>query len=835
MRRLLRAHAAAGVLDRPSADAHAWQPVCLAGRRVGDWTLERELGRGGMSVVWLARRGEDATLQRAAIKLLPVGALTHPALVRFRREQAILARLNHPHIAHLYEAGAADDGTPYLAMEQVEGERIDHWCDRREFDLRARVQLMLDVCAAIAYAHRNLVVHADLKPSNVLVDAEGHVRVLDFGIGRLLDDRLSEATRTVWRAVTPEYAAPEQLAGEPVNTAADVFGLGALLYRLLTGQGPREHDCGAECLAPSRAVRNAQGSRDARTRLLRGDLDTIVLRALCSEPERRYASIEALSVDLRAWLDERPIAARAPSRRYRARKFIRRNRLAVVASLAVAAALLIGFATTIWQARRAHVQAVAAKQQAQRAVAVKEVLVTLLERTDPGRVAGDPPASVLLRMGSRSIRDDRSLAPATRAELLRVIGFSQRARGKYEDAQETLDAALRLYARGAVHDPVGYADTLDVRSWVAYERDHSRQALEMLRHADALLGGIRGPLTPLHAHIRTGLAEQLAESGHPAEASVMARDVVQRLRVHWRQHRHAYGYALRVLGTAADIDHRPLDAVRWLEQARRAYEPVKDAPDLANTDNELGLARWDAGQFEGAEHDFEAAVRAYTAIFGATNPTTLTVRSNAAEVLVEQGRARQAIGALQDILRETKRAYGDKPGHNVALTDYWLALAYYRSGQTRQALAPAREARRIGMDIGNGFLGRHDTMSPFVGLLQFELLQGDADAALLQQGVVDCNAPDAPTALRRWICIARALRASDRGRCRVPDIESMQRPPVDDVDRRWWLAYQLLRARCGAADVRADARRAVVSLEHGSSAPLPAWLRTRLVALKRHR
>lgn len=837
--RLLRAHESAGVLDLPAGDPGPGPHASLAGRRVGSWILESELGRGGMSVVWLGHRGEGATLQRAAIKLLPIGALARKELTRFRREQAILSRLNHPHIAHLYEAGEADDGTPYLAMERVDGKRIDAWCDRRGLDVRARVRLMLDVCEAIAYAHRNLVVHADLKPSNVLVDAEGHVRVLDFGIGRLLDERRAERTGTLLRAVTPEYAAPEQLCGEPAATPADVFGLGALLYRLLTGRAPREHVRDEAFTAPSRAL--ARGADEAqaeqiraRARSLRGDLDTIVLKALKSEPEQRYHSADGLAADLRAWLGQLPITARAPSRGYRIGKFVRRNRLAVVATAVVVLVLACGVTATLWQARRARAQAAAAKLQAQRAVAVKDVLVTLLQRTDPGRVAGDPPASELLRMGSRSIRDDRSLAPAIRVELLRVIGASQRARGKYEDARETLDVALRLYLRGDVHDPVGYADTLDTRSWVAIELDHPRLAVKMVRHADALLGGAYGPLTPLHAHIRTGLAEQLAESGHPAEASVIAENVVRRLRKNWRAHRHAYGYALRVLGTAADIDHRPRDAIRWLQRSRQAYDPLKDRSDLANVDNELGLARWDAGQFDGAEREFESAVHAYTAIFGSGNPTTLTVRSNAAEVLVEQGRARQAIGELRNILREVRRAYGDRPGHNVALTEYWLALAYYRSGQTRRALAPAREARRIGLKIGADFLARHDTVTPFVGLLRFEL-QRNADADLLQQGVADCNAPDAPTALRRWICIARALRARDRGRCRIPAIEPTDASPTDAVDRRWWAAYHLLRAQCGPAAARADELRIAAALGSGTESPFPAWLKTRLAAAGTHR
>lgn len=831
VRRLLEAHERQGALDRPPRDPHWGEPSTLAGRRIGAWVLQHELGRGGMAVVWQAARGSGKATRQAAVKLFPVGALARHELARFHREQAILGRLSHPHIAHMYEAGEAGDGTPYLVMEKVDGERIDEWCDRNSLDAAARVRLVLHICAAMAYAHRNLVVHADLKPSNVMVDREGLVRVLDFGIGRLLDERFVEMTSTLMRAVTPEYAAPEQLAGEPATVATDVFGLGALLYRLLSGAGPREHARGGGIAAPSRVLRHRlrEGApgHGVRAQSVRGDLDTIVLKALRNEPDQRYGSVDAFQSDLRAWLDQMPIAARAPSRRYLLGKFMHRNRLAVTAAMAVTLVLMAGLATTVWQAQRAHVQASAARTQARRAVAVKDMLVRLLQRTDPGRVAGDPSISQMLLMGSRSIREDKGLAPENRAELLRVIGASQRARGKYQDARETLDAALKLYAREDVRDPIGHAQALETRSWVAEELDHPRRAIRMVRQADALLGGDRGPITPLHAHIRTGLAEQLAVSGDTAEASVIARNVVQRLSSNWQAHRHAYGYALRVLGTTADIDHRPLDAIRWLQQSRQVYDPVLDRASLANVANELGLARWDAGQLGGAEREFGTAVREYTAIFGADNPTTLTVRSNAAEVLVEQGRGPQAVGELREILRKFRRAYGDRPGHNVALTEFWLALAYYRSGKTAQALAPARDARRIGLEIGAGFLDRHDTVTPLIGLLGFELHR-NADADLMQQGVADCNAPEAPAALRRWICIARALRASDRGHCRLPAMQLPGSPPTDSVERRWRAAYHLLLARCGDPSRRADEWRAAKALQVKDAAGFPAWLRQRL-------
>lgn len=835
VRRLLHAHGHAGVLDRSADGVHPLPHRTLAGRRIGPWTLERELGRGGMSVVWSGSRGEGATRQRAAIKLLPVGAMVGTGSARFRREQAILARLNHPHIAHLYEAGEADDGTPYLAMEQVDGERIDVWCEQRGLAPAVRVRLVLDVCEAIAYAHRNLVVHADLKPSNVLVDDDGHVRVLDFGIGRLLDEGHAEATRTLWRALTPEYAAPEQLDGEPAATSTDVFGLGALLYRLLADQPPRGHHLDRQLTAPSRVLLRGVGDKRAaqqmsRVRLLRGDLDTIVLKALKTEPDQRYHSVDAFAADLEAWLQQRPIAARPPSRRYRIGKFVRRNRLAVAATAAVVIAVAAGVTATVWQARRANAQAAAAQLQAQRAVAVKDVLVTLLQRTDPGRVAGDPPASELLRMGSRSMRSDRSLAPAIRVELLRVIGVSQRARGQFRDARRTLDAALALYADGSVRDAVGEADTLSKRGWVAYELSDIEGAIRMFRRADALLDAGHGPFTPLHEHIRAGLVDLLIGADRPAQATAMATDLVARMRRQGRTHTHDYGYTLRLLGAAADIDHRPLQAIDWLQQSARAFDPVEDAPSLATVHNELGLADWHAGRLHAAAGEFRTALRGYAAVYGADHPRALMVRLHLASVHVEQGRPALAVTELGRVRERARTSYGDAPSRLVALADYWLARAYYRSGATDRALVPARAAWQMGQRLEPEFRAQHDTLAPFLGLLRFELHGADA-ADLLDTGLADCGTDVVRMALPRWICIARRLRQADRGQCADP-LPLIQPPalPDDGVERRWWAAWHLWRARCLGAERRAGELHAARMLAVGARPRFPAWLLARLAS-----
>ena len=258
----------------------------------------------------------------------------------------ILARLNHPNITPLVDSGIAGDGTCWLAMPLVEGERIDRWCDAHAPDAHAIVRLYLQVCSAVAYAHRNLVIHRDIKPSNVLVDDAGHARLLDFGIGQFAD-AAGERTHTLWRALTPGYAAPEQLRGAPPGTAMDVYGLGALLHRLLTGRTPQSGAADGQATArPSLLVREASDAYHRHYVPLKSDLDRVLLKALAEEPEQRYATADALADDLRRWLDGLPVLAQKPGLAYRARKFAARNRVGVVASVLLAISLAAGVTAT---------------------------------------------------------------------------------------------------------------------------------------------------------------------------------------------------------------------------------------------------------------------------------------------------------------------------------------------------------------------------------------------------------------------------------------------------------------------------------------------------------
>ncbi len=339
------------------------------GRRIGPFRLISLLGEGGMGAVYLAERDDAQFSQRVAIKILSRAVGSPEAIARFRDERQILAALEHPNIVRLLDGGSTDDHLPYLVMEHIEGTTITRYAEHHQLPVRARIALVRRVCAALLYAHQNLVVHRDIKPSNILVDADGAPKILDFGIAKLLAPSGSFArearTRTGFAMFTPEYGSPEQARGDAVSTATDIYSVGAVLYELVTGTpAHRSSGSGLEILRVICEVDPARPSAVApggRRRELAGDLDNIILKALHKEPARRYASMEQLSDDLGRWLDGLPVAARTSTMGYRARKFVRRNKAVVVATTLVAATLIVATGVSLRQARRADQQAARAE------------------------------------------------------------------------------------------------------------------------------------------------------------------------------------------------------------------------------------------------------------------------------------------------------------------------------------------------------------------------------------------------------------------------------------------------------------------------------------------
>jgi serine/threonine-protein kinase len=472
----------------------------LAGRRLGAYTLERPLGQGGMGSVWLARRSDGRYEGTAAVKLLNLALLDPVGSERFRREGTALASLAHPNIARLGDAGVTDDGQPYLVLEHVEGRPIDVYCDEERLSPERRIALFLQVLGAVAHAHANLIVHRDLKPANILVTRDGTVKLLDFGIAKLLVDGAASGTETptltevAGGALTPQYAAPEQVSGGRVTTATDVYALGVLLYLLLAGRHPTgdgsrsaaEHLKAIVDTEPPRlsvAATNAAAratSLDQMRRLYAGDLDNIVAKALKKNPDERYASVGAFADDLRRYMNHEPVRARPDSVRYRAGKFVRRNRIGV----AVGA---VGVLALVLAAARERQLRGRAEGEARKAVAVEQFLLSVFGAADPFAApetkAADVTARALLDRGARRIDTALTAQPEVRADLREALGRVYDNLGLYDSAAAQLRRSLaeRRALHGARHPDV--AQAMDRLGVVLTKQDRFADADTLLRGA----------------------------------------------------------------------------------------------------------------------------------------------------------------------------------------------------------------------------------------------------------------------------------------------------------------------------------------------------------------
>ncbi len=425
---------------------HDLGPNLVPGTRLGPYVLAEEIGRGGMGVVHRAHRADGEFQDEVVIKLMPPALDTPQRRARFLLERQLLASLRHPRIAQLLDGGFTDSGQPYLVLEYVQGEPIDIAVEQQELGLRARLRLFLAVLEAVAHAHRNLVVHRDLKPSNVLVTGDGHVKLLDFGIAKVIEENEGalSLTGTGMPLMTPAYASPEQVRGEAITTAVDVYQLGLLLYLLLTGVQP-QRDAGDSVAGLERAVCRTEIALPSSAclhpwrRRLRGDLDRILQRALAKEPARRYASADAMAEDLRRHLDGRPILASGDSAPYRAAKFISRHQVLAATIAAVAAAVIV-FAVV--DTARVRTERDRAQLEARQREEVTDLLVGLFKASgDAPARAEEVTARELLDRGVVRIRSELAEQPELRARMLGVIGEAATNVGLYEQAQPLLEEA----------------------------------------------------------------------------------------------------------------------------------------------------------------------------------------------------------------------------------------------------------------------------------------------------------------------------------------------------------------------------------------------------------
>ena len=718
---------AAAVVDEVQAELAREEEALPLGGRVGPYRLLREVGRGGMGTVYLAERADQEFRKQVALKLVKRGMDTDEVLRRFRYERQILAALEHPSIARLYDGGAAEDGRPYLVMEYVEGEPVTRACDARRLPVEARLRLFASVCEAVEFAHRNLVVHRDIKPSNVLVCADGTPRLLDFGIARLLDPDAPGAaprTRTGVRLLTPEYAAPEQRDGGPVTTAADVYSLGLVLYELLAGRRP---PAGSLVERPSAAVAGPGAEEAARLRgttperlrrLLRGDLDTIVLRALAEDARRRYPSAEQLLADVRRHLAGHPVAARGDSLAYRTAKLVRRNRAAVVAGALVLASLVGGLGAALWQAERAAGERDVALQERARAEQVSGFVLGLFEAADPlGEEGGDTlRVRALVERGAERVRRELAGQPRLQAQMLTTLGRVYTSLGLYAPAGELLGEALAL----AEHAPElarERAEALSAGAEIAARRgDHAR--VDSL-HGEvlALYASRRWPPDVAFANSLSQRGGALEILGRPEEARALHERALATLDAlePVRGMHHA-----RVINNLA-VHHASLGeharAEPLMREALAIERPVYGPrhPHVAAALNNLASTLQYQGRYGEAEAAYLEAIDIARQTLGADHSQLGQFLENLATLLADQDRHEEAEPRYREAVRIATAALGEG-SPRLAMLKRNLALNRHSLGDYAEAEALLRSAAAVlaaeyGEDhlytaLANGSLGR---------------------------------------------------------------------------------------------------------------------------------
>lgn len=623
-------HAGASADRRIDSPAQDWAadllddqvpvPAYSQGDVVGPYRLIHELGRGGMGTVWLAGRADDEFEQKVALKLLKRGIDTDAVLARFRDERRILARLKHPHIATFHDGGVTAKGQPWFSMEWVDGEPITRWCDNRQLDIRKRVALFLDVVAAVQYAHQQLVVHRDLKPGNVLVDRNGGVKLLDFGIAKMLGVAEGSAepatlTRLGWRMLTPEYAAPEQLRGESATTVTDVYALGVVLHELLCGVRPAPGDretrvSGAFATESEEAARKRGGGKQLLKRQLRGDLHKIVLKATHLDPARRYGGAQELGDDLQRWLQGEPVKARPDSGWYRARRFIARHRWGVAASMAVALSLIAGAVVASWQAREANRHAVRASLQARRAESAKDFLFSMFRSSSPEQWRGrEPTARDLLDAGARRLENELAGSPLLRAEMQAEMGGLFIDQGRLDHAQPLVEAAIRRTRALVGTDHPAYAAALYNWAYFQYAKGKYAAAEDAITRAIAIYRRQLGDHADT-AKALGGLANIKQMHGRWDDAIALRRQALSIDRtVNGPMHSSVAG-DLRELGLLLVVAKRYDEAEHILSEANTITRSL-DGPDSAQYAiglNAVARAQAETGRLDAAGKSLEQAV-----------------------------------------------------------------------------------------------------------------------------------------------------------------------------------------------------------------------------------
>jgi eukaryotic-like serine/threonine-protein kinase len=768
------------------------EDVDWTGRSLGPWQVGEQIARGGMSVIHKGVRADGQFDKTVAIKVLDSERMAAFERHRLAEEVRILARLEHPGIARLIDSGTTDEDHTWLVMEFVDGQPLDAYARAHEPGPRDCVQLVIQAARALEYAHQRQVIHCDVKPSNILVTAEGRLRVVDFGIAALIQ-RQPESMQIGRLYCSPAYAAPERLTGAPPTTRQDVFSLGAVLYQLLTGRSIRPRDelsgmGGSEELTPP-SVAVCDSDEHGRPLAiaasdLRGDLDAICLKALSPDPDRRYGGMSEFVSDLECWLHHRPVAARRGGRSYVIGRWLRRH--ALVASLGglLLTAILVGALVALDQARKATAEA-------NRALAARDFLVGMLEAADPTLEYGhDPTASELLRRGAERITHELADQDGLRIDLLHTIGRTQLERGLIEDAVASLDRALSDIGPRGRH-PV-QALIRATRGMAAYEQGDYGAAVRHLEQASAIAIEQDLPLA-----IRHGIEIQLADMLVVDQQAERALALTEPL-LNGRLERNQRPELLRVHGASLEQNDRLNEAEGILREAWMLQSELDPAHiNLAKIENDLGIVYWRLRDLDQAAEQFENAWRHKELIYGHDHPQTLASLGNLAGVQSARGDHGSAVAAYQRSLAGLERVHNERAHPDIAYTYGMIALSHYLNDDLTAALESVRVGQDIRDQLDDPDMASVRWLTRLRALLAFELGE-PVNPASLGVSASRCHSLDINTPLDQRICLAWwSLVSTPPASCPSPGPQDVDDALQAQWPQRWRQVWMTIQQNCG--------------------------------------
>jgi serine/threonine-protein kinase len=706
------------------------------GRRIGAYSIVREIGRGGMSRVLLARRADGQFEQHVALKLLRPGLDSDVDHARFRAERQIVASLNHPNIARLLDGGLTDGGQPYLVLEFVDGQPIDAYSDAHALSVRRRIELFLMAAGATQYAHRNLIIHRDLKPSNIFVATDGNVKLLDFGLAKLLEpgatyDQRASAPHTVAHWMTPEYASPEQIRRHPVTTLTDVYQLGVVLYHLLSGRLPFSESGGGlreleeAILESDPAPPSAAAADPARAKALAGDLDAIVLKAIRKEPDERYPSVDALADDLRRYLSGHAVRARRGSPWYRARRLVRRHRVETIATLGISLSLLVGAGVAVTQARRAATQRDLAAAASRESEAVTAFLMGLFETSDPGEARGDTLTAqgLVRRAAARAVNLQGH--PLAQARMLDVTARLYHGLGQYPKASEMFARALTIEQAAGAGRTAEAASTLNQLSGELTRLGRYVAADSAAREALRIQMEALGPSHPSLAVTLHRIASVAIYRGQLAVADTFNRRALALRERSLGPEDSLTAESHLTLGSTLRFEGRPAEAVREIREslaiAQRTLGP--DNPHVA--DALIGIAYVldeDRHDYAGAEPYYRRALEIRRLRFGDADPMVGATLSDIAQFLSRRGEDSAAVATSRKALDVIRRAYGTEHPY-VASFMGDLATTERDAGRLDEAASLYRDAIAMNRRLRGS---DHENIAGLeVGLARLLVARGD--------------------------------------------------------------------------------------------------------------